>query len=95
MKRFSYYKNSIDSILENSFKESKTFKNNLSVIMGAMKYSKVLREFFTLYNEIETKKFESTDKSSKYINEALSFLKENNKSDLETRIAWIALSRHP
>jgi len=77
MKRFSYYKNSIDSILENSFKESKTFKNNLSVIMGAMKYSKVLREFFTLYNEIETKKFESTDKSSKYINEALSFLKEN------------------
>jgi hypothetical protein len=77
MKRFSYYKNSIDSILENSFKESKTFKNNLSVIMGAMKYSKILREFFTLYNEIETKKFENTDKSSQYINEALSFLKEN------------------
>ena len=49
MKRFSYYKNSIDSILENSFKESKTFKNNLSVIMGAMKYAKVLREFFNCF----------------------------------------------
>ena len=79
MKRFSYYKNSIDSILENSFKESKTFKNNLSVIMGAMKYSKVLREFFTLYNEIETKKFESTDKSSKYII-AKNYLKDQWKN---------------
>ena len=77
MKRFSHYKNSIDSILENSFKESKTFKNNLSVIMGAMKYSKVLREFFTLYNDIETKKFENTENSAAYINEALNFLKEN------------------
>ena len=80
MKRFSYYKNSIDSILENSFKESKTFKNNLSVIMGAMKYSKVLREFFTLYNDIETKKFENTENSAAYINEALNFLKENKKA---------------
>ena len=74
MKRFSYYKNSIDSILENSFKENKTFKNNLSVIMGAMKYSKILREFFTLYNDIET---ENIENSSAYINEALNFLKEN------------------
>jgi len=77
MKKFSFYKNSIDSILENSFKESKTFKNNLSVIMGAMKYSKVLREFFTLYNNIESKKFENNKNSTDYINEALIFLKEN------------------
>ena len=56
MKSFTYYKNSIDSILENSFRDSKKFKKNLSVIMGAMKYSKVLREYFTLYNELESKK---------------------------------------
>ena len=27
--------------------------------MGAMKFSKPLREFFVLYNEIESKKFEN------------------------------------
>ena len=50
--------------------------------MGAMKYSKVLREFFTLYNEIEGKHFDNKDKSRDYINEAIDFLKEN-KSKLK------------
>lgn len=45
MKNFGYYKNNIDSILENSFTNSDKFKRNLSVVMGAMKYSKILREF--------------------------------------------------
>ena len=40
MKGFAYYKNSIDSILENSYKDKNKFKKNLSVIMGSMKYSK-------------------------------------------------------
>ena len=77
MKSFGHYKNSIDSILENSFKDSKVFKKNLSVIMGAMKYSKILREFFTLYNEIESKHFDNLENSRGYINEAVTFLKEN------------------
>jgi hypothetical protein len=45
--------------------------------MGAMKYSKILREFFTLYNEIENKHFENKDDSRNYINEAVDFLKSN------------------
>jgi hypothetical protein len=77
MKNFGYYKNNIDSILENSFTNSDKFKRNLSVVMGAMKYSKILREFFTLYNEIENKHFENKDDSRNYINEAVDFLKSN------------------
>ena len=81
MNSFAKYKNSIDSILENSFKDSDKFKKNLSVIMGAMKYSKVLREFFTLYNEVDLKKFKDATESENYINECISYLK-NNKSKL-------------
>jgi len=77
MKNFGHYKNNIDSILENSFTNSDKFKKNLSVIMGAMKYSKVLREFFTLYNEIENKHFKNEKDSRNYINEAVDFLKTN------------------
>jgi|TARA_R110000851_G_scaffold90949_2_gene198617 hypothetical protein len=76
MKNFSHYKNSIDSILENSFKDSNKFKKNLSIIMGTMKYSKVLREFFTLYNEIESKTITNKEKSTSYLNEAFNYLKD-------------------
>ena len=81
MKNFGYYKNNIDSILENSFTNGDKFKRNLSVVMGAMKYSRVLREFFTLYNEIENKHFDNAEDSKEYINEAVNFLK-NNKTKL-------------
>jgi len=77
MKSFGQYKNNIDSILENSFKDSDTFKKNLSVIMGAMKYSKVLREFFTLYNEIGSKNFKTQEESKEYLNESIEYLKTN------------------
>ena len=81
MNSFANYKNSIDSILEHSFKDSDKFKKNLSVIMGAMKYSKVLREFFTLYNEVDLKKFKDETESKNYINECVTYLK-SNKSKL-------------
>lgn len=81
MKNFGYYKNNIDSILENSLTNGDKFKRNLSVVMGAMKYSRVLREFFTLYNEIENKHFDNAEDSKEYINEAVNFLK-NNKTKL-------------
>ena len=82
MKGFAKYKQNIDSILENSYEDKDKFKNNLSVIMGAMKFSKSLREFFVLYNEIESKKFESQNESRDYITEAVNHLKEN-KSGLK------------
>jgi len=77
MKGFAKYKQSIDSILENSYEDKDKFKKNLSVIMGAMKFSKPLREYFVLYNEIESKKFENTNSSRDYITEAVKHLKEN------------------
>tara|TARA_R110002167_G_scaffold291838_1_gene496607 strand:- start:7 stop:750 length:744 start_codon:yes stop_codon:yes gene_type:complete len=77
MKGFAKYKQSIDSILENSYEDKDKFKKNLSVIMGTMKFSKQLREFFVLYNEIESKKFENTNLSRDYITEAVKHLKEN------------------
>jgi hypothetical protein len=82
MKGFAKYKQDIDSILENSYKDKDKFKKNLSVIMGAMKFSQPLREFFVLYNEIESKKFVDTNTSRDYITEAVKHLKEN-KSGLK------------
>ena len=49
MNNFSSYKQNLDSILENSYNNKSLFKKNLSVIMGAMKYSKVSLENFLLY----------------------------------------------
>ena len=82
MKGFAKYKHNLDTILENSYNNKKDFKKNLSVIMGTMKFSKPLREFFTLYNEIETKKFDNIDDSKIYIIEAINYLK-NNKKELK------------
>jgi len=79
MKGFAKYKKNLDNILENSYGNKEDFKKNLSVIMGAMKFSKPLREFFTLYNEIESKKFDSIDDSKAYISEALDHLKKNKQ----------------
>ena len=81
MKGFTKYKQSLDTILENSYDNKDGFKKNLSVIMGAIKFSKPLREFFTLYNEIELKKFKTKEDSSIYLTEAINLLKEN-KSEL-------------
>ena len=74
MKGFAKYKQNLDNILENSYDNKEHFKKNLSVILGVMKFSKPLREFFTLYNEIEIKKFNSIDDSKAYISEALDHL---------------------
>lgn len=79
MKGFAKYKQSLDSILENSYTNKKEFKNNLSVIMGTLKFSKPLREFFTLYNEIEIKNFDTLEDSKNYLNEAVRYLRENKK----------------
>ena len=79
MKGFAKYKQNIDSILENSYEDKDKFKKNLSIIMGTMKFSKPLREFFVLYNEIESKKFENTNSSRDYITEAVKHLKDNKE----------------
>ena len=81
MNNFSFYKQSLDTILENSYADKNKFKKNLSVIMGAMKYSKTLREFFTLYNDIELKSIQDKEIGEKYINESISYLRKN-KSNL-------------
>lgn len=85
MKGFAKYKQNLDNILENSYGDKKDFKKNLSVIMGAMKFSQPLREFFTLYNEIESKKFETIEDSRLYISEALGHLKKNKKELIKVK----------
>ncbi len=82
MKSFGYYKNSLDSILTNSYEDKDEFKKNFHVVMGTMKYSRTLREFFHLYNEVEQKKFDSTEESHKFINEVVSILREK-RSELK------------
>ena len=68
MNNFSTYKQSLDSILENSYTNKPLFKKNLSVIMGTMKYSK---------------KIEDSVISEKYVNETITYLK-NNKDKLKS-----------
>ena len=80
MKPFSYYKNNIDSILENSYNNKKLFKENFHVIMGALKLSKPFREFFTLYNEVEQKQFKNKTELTEYINESIIYLQPKIKS---------------
>tara|TARA_Y100000356_G_C11153092_1_gene231754 strand:- start:86 stop:733 length:648 start_codon:yes stop_codon:yes gene_type:complete len=43
--------------------------------MGALKYSKPLKEFFILYNEIENKNYNDTKQGEDYLNEAINYLK--------------------
>ena len=45
--------------------------------MGMMKYSKVIREFFTLYNEIDSKNFKTEEEAKEYLNESIEYLKTN------------------
>ena len=78
MKPFGYYKKSIDSILESSYTNKKLFKENFHVIMGAMKLSKEFREFFTLYNELETTTI-SESTLPQYINESIDYLRPKIK----------------
>ena len=75
MKPFSYYKKNIDSILENSYNNKKLFKENFHIIMGALKMSKPFRDFFTLYNDIEQKRFNDKSELNDYINESISYLR--------------------
>ena len=75
MKPFSHYKKNIDSILENSYHNKKLFKENFHIIMGALKMSKPFREFFTLYNDIEQKKFNDKSEVNEYINESIIYLR--------------------
>ena len=80
MKSFGYYKNNIDSILENCYGNKKLFKENFHVVMGALKLSKPFREFFTAYNEVEQRKFNSKEELTEYINESINYLRPKIKS---------------
>tara|TARA_R110000824_G_scaffold393069_2_gene591827 strand:- start:34 stop:777 length:744 start_codon:yes stop_codon:yes gene_type:complete len=80
MKPFGYYKNRIDTILENSYSNKKLFKENFHVIMGALKLSKPFREFFTLYNEIDKKEFKNSNELNEYITESITYLRPKIKS---------------
>jgi len=75
MKPFSHYKKNIDSILENSYSNKQLFKENFHVIMGALKLSKPFREFFTLYNDVETKNFKNKTELNEYIQESVTYLR--------------------
>lgn len=80
MKSFGYYKNNIDSILENCYGNKKLFKENFHVVMGALKLSKPFREFFTAYNEVEQRKFNTKEELTEYINESITYLRPKIKS---------------
>jgi len=75
MKSFGKYKNAIDNILAESYTDKKLFKENFHIVMGAMKFSREFREFFTLYNEIEQKNITEEKYAKEYINESIDLLR--------------------
>ena len=75
MKFFGKYKNAIDTILAESYSDKKLFKENFHIVMGAMKFSKDFREFFTLYNEMEQKTISEQNDAREYINESIDLLR--------------------
>ena len=75
MKFFGKYKNAIDNILAESYVNKKLFKENFHIVMGAMKFSKEFREFFTLYNEIEQKTITEQNNAREYVNESIDLLR--------------------
>ena len=76
MKFFGTYKKAIDTILGESYSNKKLFKENFHIIMGAMKFSKEFREFFTSYNEIEQKTITEETNAREYINESINVLRD-------------------
>ena len=54
---FGKIKKGINDILTESYSNKKTFKRNFNVLMGSLRQTKTLREFFTLYGEIDKQRF--------------------------------------
>ncbi len=77
---FGIVKNKLDSILVESFNDKVKFKKIFHESMNALKTNKTSREFFVVYSQLENKKISDHNKAEEYLNETISFLKENKKN---------------
>lgn len=77
---FGIVKNKLDSILVESFNDKVKFKKIFHESMTALKTNKTSREFFVVYSQLENKKISDPNKAEDYLNETISFLKENKKN---------------
>ena len=91
---FGIVKNKLDSILVESFNDKVKFKKIFHESMTALKTNKTSREFFVVYSQLENKKISDPNKAEDYLNETISFLKENKKNlNLTNREKIKALKR--
>ena len=75
---FGKLKKGINDILTESYSNKKTFKRNFNVLMGSLKGTKTIREFFTLYGEIDKQKFADKNEARIFLENILSELKSKS-----------------
>jgi|TARA_R110002020_G_scaffold176219_5_gene368348 hypothetical protein len=75
---FGKLKKGINDILTESYSNKKTFKRNFNVLMGSLKGTKTIREFFTLYGEIDKQKFSDKNEARIFLENILSELKSKS-----------------
>jgi len=80
MKAFGIYKKKLEDILINSYTDKKLFKENFNILMGALKLSKHIREYYVAYDEISKNKFDTTEDASQYIDYLVESLKTNKQN---------------
>ena len=75
---FGKIKKGINDILTESYSNKKTFKRNFNVLMGSLKKTKTIREFFTLYGEIDKQRFDDKNEARIFLENILSELKSKS-----------------
>lgn len=75
---FGKIKKGINDILTESYSNKKTFKRNFNVLMGSLKKTKTIREFFTLYGEIDKQRFSDKNEARIFLENILSELKSKS-----------------
>jgi len=76
---FGKIKKGINDILTESYSNKSTFKRNFNVLMGSLKKTKTLREFFTLYGEIDKQRFTDKNEARIFLENVLTELKSKSK----------------
>ena len=75
---FGKIKKGINDILTESYSNKKTFKRNFNVLMGSLRQTKTLREFFTLYGEIDKQRFADKNEARIFLENILDELKSKS-----------------
>lgn len=73
--KFGKLKQEINNILLDSYSDKDRFKSIFKEFYNILKNNKTIKEYYIVYSNIETKKFDDTSDATTYLNENLDYLK--------------------